>query len=114
MVPNDGCRMKPDVVAEVLQLPAHVDVVAGGPVDRVESSNLSERLAPERHIAARYVFCTFVIQEHVNWSTWGPGHALRNRRILRWRQVRTTGAGRTRGLQREYQIGEPVLISPGV
>src|SRR6266498_5673338 len=55
VVPDERARGEGDPVARLLQPPAHVDVVAGLAVLRVEAVDRFQRLAPERHVAARDV-----------------------------------------------------------
>src|SRR5918999_5908282 len=106
--------MKTNAVAEILELPAHVDVVSGSPVDRVETSYLDQALAPERHVASRHVLRPLVVQEHVDRSARGPAHAPGHRWVLGRRYVRPTDAGRICRIEAYHQVGKPVLIGPGV
>src|SRR5215208_2730070 len=105
--------MEPDIVASVQQLPAHVDVVAGGHIYRVKAAYLQETLAPKRHVAARHVLGPLVVQEHVDRS---PGRTPRTGppagRL--WGRGSGPGARRPRHFKSERQVGEPVRIGLGV
>src|SRR5215204_1985608 len=96
--------MEPDIVASVQQLPAHVDVVAGGPIYWVKAAYLQETLSPKRHVAARHVRAPLVVQEHVERSPGRTRHALGHRRVVRGDGVRASSARRTRHLKSERQV----------
>ena len=64
-MPDDGGGAEADGVARILETPAHVDVVTGCAVGRVEPAQGQERVAPEGHIAAGDVLGGLIGQQHM-------------------------------------------------
>src|SRR6266508_4374483 len=84
-MPDLRGRVEGDLPAEVDDLPAEVDVVAGGRVHRVEAAHLVEDFSPEGHVAARQVFGPVVADEDVDWTARCTRHHLGAGRIIgRW------------------------------
>src|SRR5207245_11635177 len=52
VVPDDRGRRVPDETSAVPEPPAHIDIVAGGSEDPVESTDRLERVLTERHVAS--------------------------------------------------------------
>ena len=100
--------MKCDLAAVVQKSPAQVDVVAGRREDRVEAVELDERVPPEGHIAARYVFGSVVVEQHVR----GPARRLRNalggQTVVRWSDVGSATAGRRRPIESQREEMRPL------
>src|SRR5918995_1760847 len=95
--------MEPDIVASVQQLPAHVDVVAGGRIYWVKAAYLQETLAPKRHVAARHVLGPLVVQEHVDRS---PGRT-RHEFPLRLFEAHVASLGEPETIPSEQSHWEP-------
>ncbi len=114
VVPDERGRGKADGAARGLQPPAHVDVVAGPQVDRVEAVDRGQGLAPEGHVAARHVFGDAVVEQHVGRTARRARHALGHPRIVGRHHVGAARSGHGRMEERLHQIGQPVGIDPHV
>src|SRR5687768_12441936 len=89
VMPNDGAGMINDLPVRDEQTPAEVNVVAGGTVLRVERADNGERVLAKSHVAARDVFCAFVVHEHARWISRRLVNAPRNEAVLGRRKVRS-------------------------
>src|SRR4029079_426955 len=87
MVPYDSGRVGSAPPAAIQNLPAHVDVISGSPVHRVEASDFDEYRSPERHVATGDVLGAVVGEQHMRWSARGERDTLTGLRIGRRRQV---------------------------
>src|SRR6266545_8221999 len=103
-MPYQRGRMEPDLEAGVEHPPTQVDVVACGIVDRVEPAHGGKCLAPEGHVAARYVLGAVVSDEDVHRPAGRARHLLRADGVVRRRNVRTTGAPELTGLEPEREV----------
>src|SRR5207249_7905121 len=74
MVPHLGRRRERDVTAPVLELPAHVDVVARGGEDLVEAAHRLERVTPNRQVAAGHVLRAVIGEQYVYRAAGAGGH----------------------------------------
>ena len=91
-----------------LQPPAHVDVVAGAQVDRVEAADRGERVAAHRHVAAGHVLGDAIVEQHVGGAAGGPGHALRHPRVVDRHDVGPAHGHDVGMEERLHQVGQPV------
>src|SRR5215471_7139721 len=64
-MPDNGGGAESYRVSGVLKAPANVNIIAGSPIDRIESAELLQHIAAERHVAARDVLGNFVADQHV-------------------------------------------------
>jgi hypothetical protein len=103
VVPDERRRGKPDFPAARLQPPAHVHIVAGAQVDRIEAANREERVAAERHVAAGDVLGDAIVEQDVRRPARRPRNALRHRRVVRRHHVR---AARSDDLRRQERLDE--------
>ena len=113
-MPDERRRREPDLPAARLQPPAHVHVVAGAQVDRVEAADGEQRLAPERHVAAGHVLGDAIVEQHVRRAARRARDALRHRRIVGRHDVRAAGADDVGGEERLDEKREPVAIDARV
>ena len=117
-MPDERRRGEPDSPAARLQPPAHIHVVAGAQVDRVESTDLAQRVAAKRHVAARDVLGDAIVEQHVRWTAWRPSHALRDRAVVGRADIRTARAddvGRDEWLdQYASHIGSTPHVGVGI
>ncbi len=114
VMPDERGGRKADSPAASLQSPAHVDIVAGAEIDRIEAADRDERLAPERHVAARDVLGDPIVQQDVRRAAGSAGDALRHGRVVRGHHV---GAARSDDIRREERLheeGQPVAVRAGV
>ena len=81
-MPDERRRDELDSPALRLQPPAHVDVVAGAQIDRVEPADRTQGLAADRQVAAGHVLRRAIVEQHVGGPTGRARHALRQPRIV--------------------------------
>ena len=114
VMPHHGGGTEAEGPTPLLQAPAHVDVVAGGTELRVESADRVQRHLPERHVAAGDVLSLAITQQHVHRTSRRACDALRDRSIVRRRDVRTTHTGVRAAHERRREVGQPVGVGIGV
>ena len=114
VMPDERGARKPDPPAPRLQPPAHVHVVAGAQVDRIETADREERLAAKRHVAARHVLGDAVVEQHVRRSPGGARDALRHRGIVVGYDIGSARADDVRGEEGPDEIRQPVAIDADV
>ena len=114
VMPHQRRRREADLPAARLQPPAHVHIVAGAEVDRIEAADRDERLAAERHVAAGHVLGDAIVEQHVRRPARRARDALRHRRIVGRHDVRTAGADDVGGEERLDEIRQPVAIDARV
>ena len=114
VMPDERRRREADLPAARLQPPAHVDIVAGAEIDRVEAADREQRLAPERHVAAGHVLGDAIVEQHVRRSAGRARDALRHRRIVGGHDVRSAGADDVGGEERLDEKRQPVAIDARV
>ena len=114
VMPDERRRREADLPAARLQPPAHVHIVAGAQVDRIEAADREERLAAERHVAAGHVLGDAIVEQHVRRSAGRARDALRHRRIVGRHDVRSAGADDVRGEERLDEERQPVAIDARV
>jgi len=113
-VPDARTRAEADLRPRFLEAPADVDVVAGRYELGIESADVQQRLAPERHVAAWYVLRLLVRQQHVNGTARSMRHAVGDEPAVAWRDVRATDGGAVTPPKRRSQVRQPVLVGAGV
>ena len=113
-MPDERRRGEPDSPAARLQSPAHIDVVAGAQVDRVESTDLKQRVAAKRHVASGHVLGDAIVEQDVRWSARRPSHALRDPGVVGRADIGTAGADHVGRDKRLNQVGQPQRIDPHV
>ena len=114
VMPDERRSRESDLPAPRLQPPAHVDIVAGAQVDRVEAADREERLAAERHVAAGHVLGDAIVEQHVRRFARRARDALRHRRIVVRDDVRSAGADDVRGQEGLDEKRQPVAIDAHV
>ena len=114
VVPDERRRREADSLLPGLQSPAHVHVVAGAQVHRVESVDGQQGVAAKRHVAAGHVLGDAIVEQHLRRSAGRARDALRHQRIVWRHHVRTAGADHVGGQERLHEIGEPVRIDAHV
>ena len=114
VVPDERRRREADLPAPRLQPPAHVHVVAGAQVDRIEAADREQRVAAERHVAAGHVLGDAIVEQHVRRSARRARDALRHRRIVGGHDVRSAGADDVGGEERLDEKRQPVAIDAHV
>ncbi len=114
VMPDQRRRGEADFPAARLQPPAHVHIVAGAQIDRVEAVDRQQRIAPERHVAAGHVLGDAIVEQDVGRPARRARDALRDRRVVGRDHVRAARADHVRGQERLDQEGEPVAIDAGV
>ena len=82
VVPDERRGRESDSLTLRLQPPADIDVVAGALVDGVETTDRQQRIAPERHVAARDVLRDPILEQHVDGPARRARHTLGQRRIV--------------------------------
>ena len=110
VVPDEGRRRKADLPSARLQPPAHVHVVAGAQVDRVEAADGQQRVAPEGHVAPGHVFRDAIVEQHVRGAARCTRHALCNRRVVCGHDVRPARSDDIRREERLDEKREPVRV----
>ena len=113
-MPHERRRREADLPAARLQPPAHVHIVAGAQVDRIEAADGEQRLAAKRHVAAGHVLGDAIVEQHVGRTARRPGDALRHRRIVGRDDVRSAGRHDIRVQERLDEERQPVGVDPGV
>ena len=93
VMPDERAVGEPQGESLLLQPPAHIDVVAGSPELRVESTNLLQRVPAERHADARDVLGLVVRQQHVYRPAGRVGHAVGHPPVVGNRDVPATDTG---------------------
>ena len=78
VMPHECRRREPDLPAACLRSPAHIHIVAGAKIDRIEAADGEQRLATECHVAARHVFGDAVVEQHVRRPARCARDALRD------------------------------------
>ena len=106
--------MKADLPVAVEDLPAHVHVVAGLGVDRVEPADFGEDQLPEGHVAAGDVLGAIVGEQHLDGSSRGAGDHLRAGRLVVRRNIRSAGAADVGTVEGERQVVGPLRRRKGV
>ena len=81
-MPDQRRRREADLPAARLQPPAHVHIVAGAEVDRIEAADREQRVAAERHVAAGDVLGDAIVEQHVRRTAGRARDALRDRRVV--------------------------------
>jgi hypothetical protein len=114
MMPDQRGRGEADLPTACLQPPAHVHIVAGTEVDRVEAADREQRVALERHVAAGHVLGDPIVQQHVSGTAGGAGDALRDRGIVAGHDVRSARPDHVGDEKRLDQEGQPVRIDARV
>ena len=113
-MPDERRRGEADLPAARLQPPAHVHIVAGAQVDRIEAADRQQRVAAERHVAAGHVLGDAIVEQHVRRAAGRARDALRHRRIVGGHDVRSAGADDVRGEERLDEERQPVAIDARV
>ena len=114
VMPDERRRREADPLALGLQSPAHVHVVAGTEIDRVETADREQRVATERHVAAGNVLGDAIVEQHMRRPARRTRHALGNPGIVGRNHVRTARADHIRGEERLHQVGQPVGLDANV
>src|SRR3989442_15558932 len=76
MVPDHGSRVETQRPALLLQLPAHINVVASDAELRIEPPYRLQGSFAKRHVTARNVLCLLVGEQDVDRVTRGVGDTL--------------------------------------
>ena len=114
VMPDERRRREADLPAPRLQPPAHIHIVAGAEVDRVEAADRQQRVAAERHVAAGHVLGDAVVEQHVRRPAGRARDALRDRRIVGRHDVRSARADDVGGQERLDEKRQPVAIDARV
>ena len=114
VVPNERGRGEPDPPAPRLQSPAHVHIVTGAQVERVEATHGEQRVASEGHVAPRDVLSDAIVEQHVRRSPGRARDALGHGRIVVGDHVRATRPDDVRGQEGLNEVGEPVAVDTRV
>ena len=110
VMPDERRRHELDSPAGRLQPPAHVNVVAGPQVDRVESADGPQGVATDREVAAGHVLGRAIVEEHVGRAAGGARNAVREPRAVERRQAEPARGDDLGTGERLDQIGQPVGI----
>ena len=114
VMPYERGRGKTDLPAQSLQAPAHIDVVAGAQINRVEAADGEQRLPAERHVAAGHVLGNPVVQQDVCRPAGRAGDALGHPRVVGRYDARPPGPHHIRGQERLHQVRQPVGIGADI
>ena len=114
VMPDERRRHELDSPASRLQPPAHVNVVAGTQVDRVEPADGPQGVATDREVAAGHVLRRAIVEEHVGRAAGGARDAVRDPRAVERRQAEPSRGDDIGTGERLDQIGQPVGIHPHV
>src|SRR5881397_3980805 len=114
MVPDHGSRVETQRPALLLQLPAHIDVVASDAELRIEPPYRLQGSFAKRHVTAREVLRLLVREQDVDWATRGVGDTLGDWSIAGGRDVWSTYSHVGRAHEGGSQVGEPVRVRVGV
>src|SRR5205814_6815265 len=93
VVPDQGGRAEAQRPAPLLQLPAHVHVVAGGAELRIEPADRLEAVFAERHVAPGDVLRLAIAEKDVNRPARCARDALGDRAVARRSEVWSTHGG---------------------
>ncbi len=113
-MPDHGPGREADGAAVLLDAPAHVDVVAGGPVARVVAADGPQRLGPIGRVAAGHVLGDGVADEHVVRSARCQRHEVRHLAVAGRRQVRPACPIDAVLHVRPGDVAQPVRVGIGV
>ena len=114
VMPDERRRREADLPAARLQPPAHVHIVAGAEIDRVEAADREQRVAAERHVAAGHVLGDAIVEQHVRRPARRARDALRHRRIVGRHDVRSARADDVGRQERLDEKRQPVAIDARV
>ena len=87
MVPDHRSSREPHGPSLFLQPPANINVVTGGPIQRVEAADRRQARTPECHIASGHMFGDLVGQENMKGPARRVCNALSDPTILGWNKV---------------------------
>ena len=90
VMPDERRRDELDSPALRLQPPAHVDVVAGAQIDRVEPADRTQGLAADRQVAAGHVLRSAIVEQHVGRPAGSARHAVRHPRTVERRKAESS------------------------
>src|SRR5262249_6153039 len=104
VVPDKSPRVKANRAACLLHAPAQINVVARDPENGITAANLLQDVVPERHVAARNMFCHAVGKKNVDWATWCVGNAVSNQPVIGRGDIGTADTCETVLLKRVCEV----------
>ena len=110
MMPHQRGGVKADRLSPILQPPAHIHVVSGGAIYRIEAADRFQIGFPDREVASRDVLGKFVGDQYVDRAAGGVGDTFRDRPISWRRQIRPADRGMSRRQERVGQIVQPLQV----
>src|SRR2546425_2104856 len=113
MVPDHGSRVETQRPALLLQLPAHINVVASDAELRIEPPYRLQGSFAKRHVTARNVLCLLVGEQDVDGITRGVGYAIGDWSIAGGRNVGPADSHMGRTHKGSSQVGEPMRVRVG-
>src|SRR5688572_523890 len=82
VMPDNGAGMIDDLFVGNQQAPAEIDVIAGSAMFDIKQSNGFEGILSERHVTARNMFGTLVVDQNTGWISRRFIDALCSKSIL--------------------------------
>ena len=114
MVPDHGSRVETQRPAVLLQLPAHIDVVASDTELRIEPPYRLQGSFAKRHVTAWNVLRFLVREQDVDWVTRGVGDTLGDWPIAGGCDVWSTDSHVGRAHEGSSQVGKPMRVRVGI
>src|SRR2546427_9251246 len=108
MMPDHGSRVETQRPALLLQLPAHINVVASDAELRIEPPYRLQGSFAKRHVTARNMLRLLVGEQDVDWVTRCVGDTIGDWSIAGGRDVGPADSHVGRAHEGGSQVGEPV------